>query len=102
MFALHVATVTDDYGRWHDAFAQAEGFRAGAGVTAYRVTRNLDDPTKVYVDLGFCAKEQAEHFIGVLQNVWDSNRSRCVARGHDRPQVREILDVHQYASSQHR
>ncbi|MDY6810740.1 MAG: hypothetical protein SW127_17245 [Actinomycetota bacterium] len=93
MYQLHVVALIDGYHDWHDAFAQAEPFRTAAGVTAYRVTQDVDDPGKVYVDLDFSAQEQAENFIGVLETIWSSPQSRCVSRGHDRPQVREIRET---------
>lgn len=81
MSILHIEHPISDLDTWsaaYDGFAQR---RRAAGVVAERVSRPVDDPRYVVIDLEFPTREQAESFLGFLRTqVWTSpERSPALA-----------------------
>ena len=52
---------------WKTAFDRDPVNRAASGVTAYRISRPVDDPHYVVVELDFDQREQAEALLANLQ-----------------------------------
>jgi hypothetical protein len=74
-----------DFATWKTAFERDPIGRERAGVLAYRVSRPLDDPKYVFLDLDFDSVEHARAFLARLeQEVW---ARREVSPGLDRSAV---------------
>ncbi|GAB93539.1 hypothetical protein [Gordonia rhizosphera] len=91
MYQLQVANTIDDFDSWRKAFDKFERVRADGGVRSYRVTRSVDDPTQVYVELDFDDLGHAQQYLPVLQKIWATPQSHSVLRGHGEPQIRETV-----------
>ena len=73
MFTLQIEHRIKDFGMWKTAFDRDPVNRAASGVTAYRISRPVDDPHYVVVELDFDQREQAEALLANLQaKVWNS------------------------------
>jgi hypothetical protein len=73
MTTLHIEHAIVDFDIWRAAFARFAGARAGAGVLRHRVSRPVDDPCYVVVDLDFATVEEARAFLAFLrETVWST------------------------------
>jgi hypothetical protein len=90
---LHIEHPITDYDTWSGAFARFADRRREAGVRRWRVTRPLDDPQYILVDLDFDSVEQARAFEGFLRaQVWTATANSPGLAGE--PATR-ILDLAQ-------
>jgi hypothetical protein len=73
MFTLQIEHKIKDFGMWKEAFDRDPVNRAASGVTTYRISRPVDDPHSVVVELDFEQRGQAEALLANLQaKVWNS------------------------------
>ncbi|WP_328946666.1 hypothetical protein OG259_39570 [Streptomyces sp. NBC_00250] len=73
MITLHIEHPITDYTVWKQAFDRFADARRDAGVLRHRVSRPVDDPAYVMVDLSFATAERAEGFLDFLRTrVWAS------------------------------
>ena len=73
MFTLQIEHGIKDFSMWKAAFDRDPVNRVASGVTAYRISRPVDDPLYVVVELDFEQREQAEALLANLQaKVWNS------------------------------
>ncbi len=94
---LHIENTVHDYATWKQAFDTFDRFRLDGGVRSHRVSRNVEDPHEVVVDLDFDTVEQAAAFAQRLQKVWATPRSRAELADHASAVVHEVLEEHQNA-----
>jgi hypothetical protein len=99
MITLHLENTIDDYDAWKAAFDRYDRARRDHHVRAYRVSRPVDDPTKVLIDLDFDAREDATAFVGVLEKIWQTPLSATVSSAHTAPELR-TLEEHQVPTAQ--
>ena len=73
MPTLHIEHAIVDFDLWQTAFARFAQARAGAGVLRHRVSRPVDDPRYVVVDLDFTTVDEARAFLAFLrEKVWST------------------------------
>jgi hypothetical protein len=70
MPTLHIEHPTPDFDTWKRAFDSDPAGRQRSGVRRYQVSRALDDPNYVMIDLEFDTREQAEGLLRVMQGIW--------------------------------
>ncbi|MGW5742892.1 hypothetical protein [Amycolatopsis sp. NPDC003861] len=92
MDTLRIDNKVDDYEQWKAAFDKFGHVRQEGGVPAYRVARNVDDPSQVSVDLDFTTRDEAGAFLEVLAKIWRTPQSRAVLVGHGTPQIHDVLE----------
>ena len=67
MYTLQIEHGIKDFGLWKAAFDRDPVNRAASGVTAHRISRPVDDPHYVVVELDFERRAQAEALLANLQ-----------------------------------
>jgi hypothetical protein len=73
MSTLHIEHPITDFTIWRAAFERLAPAREGAGMTAQRVRRPVDDDHYVIVDLEFPDQDRARGFLAFLeQKVWST------------------------------
>jgi hypothetical protein len=73
MFTLQIEHRIRDFGVWKTAFDRDPVNRSASGVTAHRISRPVDDPLYVLIELDFEQRGQAEALLANLQaKVWNS------------------------------
>ncbi|MFD4373830.1 hypothetical protein [Streptomyces sp. NPDC058486] len=73
MITLHIEHAITDYTVWKQAFDRFAEARRDAGVLRHRLSRPVDDPAYILVDLTFADAERAETFLNFLHtHVWPS------------------------------
>jgi hypothetical protein len=77
---VHLEHPVPDYEAWKAAFDADPLDRAGSGVLAYRVSRWVDDPGLVAVDLDFADRPTAERFRESLLRLWSTSLAMALIR----------------------
>ena len=91
MATLHVENLVHDFDGWKAAFDKFESFRAERGVRAYRVSRSVDEPNRVLVDLDFDSVADATTFREALERIWRTPQSKEQLVSHGTPDVLDVV-----------
>jgi hypothetical protein len=78
MATLHVENTVHDYDEWKAVFDKFEKFRADNGMRSYRLSRYVDEPTKVTVDMEFDSEQDASAFREKLIQIRTTPQSKSV------------------------
>jgi hypothetical protein len=93
MHILHVEhDASPNYDAWKQAFDSDPLGRQQSGVRRYWVSRAIDDPNHVMIDLMFETQEEAEGFRASLRDMWqrgDSPMRNPSARTVELAEMRE-------------
>ena len=90
MFTLQIEHRIKDFATWKAAFDRDPVNRAASGVTAYRITRPVDDPHSVVVELDFERRQEAEALLANLQaKVWNSAEAAPALEGTPKTRILE-------------
>ena len=82
MYTLQIEHQIRDFDLWKTAFDRDPVNRAASGVTAHRISRPVDDPQYVVVELDFEQQDQAEALLAKLRaNVWNSPAAAPALQG---------------------
>ena len=92
MFTLQIEHAIKDFDMWKAAFDRDPVDRAGSGVRAHRISRPVDDPHFVVVELDFESRDQAEALLAKLQEkVWNSPDVAPALSGAPKTRVVEVV-----------
>ena len=94
MITLHIEHPVHDFASWKAAFDSDPADRKGAGVRRYVISRPLDRPLYVLIDLEFDDRERAEKMLAVLENVWQTPRARGAVSGEIATAILERVEAH--------
>jgi hypothetical protein len=93
MFTLQIEHAIKDFDMWKAAFDRDPVDRAGTGVLAHRISRPVDDPHNVVVELDFEGQEQAEGLLAKLQDkVWSSPDVAPALSSAPKTRIVEVVD----------
>jgi len=84
-----------DFDAWKAAFDRDPAGRERSGVRRYRISRPLDDPAYVMIDLDFDSLDAAEAFLVTMRGVWQSPQAALALLGS--PQTRIVEEVESIA-----
>lgn len=93
MITLHIENTIADYDAWKAAFDRYDRARRDHHVRAYRISRPVDDPATVHVDLDFDTREDAAAFVQVLEKIWQTPLSAAVSTTHAAPELRTLEEA---------
>jgi hypothetical protein len=88
MPTLRIEHSVPDFAGWKRAFDGDPADRKGSGVRRYQVSRSVEDPNFVMIDLEFDSLADAEGLLAKMRHVWNGE-GRNVMRN---PQAR-IVDT---------
>ena len=94
MVTLHIEHPIFDFARWKNAFDSDPVNREKSGVRRYQISRPIDDPNYVMIDLEFDTTGKAEALLAAMRNVWRNVDGKIMAN----PQVRivEVVETKVY------
>lgn len=93
MTTLRIENSVTDFSTWKAAFDAYADVRTRMGVRRWRVTRMIEDPLHVYVDLDFDGAGEAEAFAEFLvEKVWPTPRSQAALTRHHPPVLLELIE----------
>jgi hypothetical protein len=91
---LHIEHPISDLPTWLRAFEGFADARRGAGVVRERISRPVDDPQVIVIDLEFDTVQQASAFLEFLRTrVWISRQHSPALAGEPRTQILDSLDT---------
>ena len=70
MPTLRIEHSVPDYDGWKRAFDGDPADRKGRGVRRYQISRSVEDPNYVMIDLEFDTQGEAEGLLQVMRGVW--------------------------------
>lgn len=70
MPTLRIQHSVPSFEGWKRAFDSDPADRKGSGVRRYSVSRSVDDPSMVMIDLEFDSVEDARRLLTKLESVW--------------------------------
>ena len=70
MPTLRIEHSVPDYEGWKRAFDSDPADRRGHGVRRYTVSRSVEDPGYVMIDLEFDSQVDAERLLETMRGVW--------------------------------
>lgn len=91
MTTVHVQNTVRDFETWKSNFDKYERFRAEHGVQRYRVSRGVDDPRRVIVDLEFAEDAAAQAFLPKLGQIMASPQAKEQLVGHEQPRLYRMV-----------
>lgn len=92
MLTVHIENTVHDFDAWKTAFDKFDRFRVDQGMRAYRVSRQVDDPHKVSVDLDFDSVDEARAFRGALEQIWRTPQSKELLVAHEEPRLYDVVE----------
>lgn len=92
MVTVHVENTVRDFDAWKAVFDKFDRFRVDQGMRSYRMSRRLDDPQKVFVDLDFDSVDEATAFRGALEQIWRTPQSKEHLVSHETPTLFEVVE----------
>ena len=92
MATLHVENTVRDFDEWKAVFDKFDRFRVEKGMRGYRMSRLVDDPNTITVDLDFDSVEDATAFRGALAQIWTTPQSQEQMVSHNEPKVYEVVE----------
>jgi hypothetical protein len=95
MATLHIENTVKDFDEWKAVFDKFDRFRAEKGMRAYRMSRRVDDPNNVVVDLDFDSVEEATAFRGALEQIWRTPQSKEQVVTHEAPLLYDVVEQRQ-------
>jgi hypothetical protein len=97
MATLRIENTVKDFDEWKAVFDKFDRFRAEKGMRAYRMSRRVDEPNVVVVDLDFDSVEAATAFGGALEQIWRTPQSKDELVSHETPRLYEVVEVRRVA-----
>jgi hypothetical protein len=80
MTTLRIEHPITDFEVWREAYGRFAAQRQAAGASNERVSRPIDDPCYVLIDLDFRTSEEAAQFLAFLQTrVWGTDNAPALA-----------------------
>lgn len=70
MIVLHIEHTVSDFDQWKASFDSFAELRQQTGVRRFVISRLLDRPDTVMIDLEFDSLSQAQALLGTVQTVW--------------------------------
>lgn len=94
MYIVKIEHPVPSYDGWKAAFDGDPAGRERSGVRRYRISRSVDDPNYVMIDLEFDSRGEAEAFLAVMREI----RGRVQGTIIMSPQARivEIVESKEY------
>jgi ribosomal protein L35AE/L33A len=70
MYVLRIEHPVPDFDGWKEAFDSDPIGREKSGVRRYQISRSVDDPNYVMIDLEFDSTREAEALLAAMREVW--------------------------------
>jgi len=89
MVTLQIEHPTANFDGWKKVFNSDPAGREKGGVVRYKISRKVEDPNYVIIDLDFDTLNEAEDFLSALRNFWGRVDGKVITN----PQARIIEEV---------
>jgi len=93
MTTLHIEHAIKDFDAWKAAFDSDPARRAESGVRRYVISRPVDQPLHVMIDLEFDDRRRAEALLAVMEKVWRSPQATAALNGPVQTRILERVEA---------
>ncbi len=94
MYILHIEHPVPDFEGWKKAFNSDPVGRVRSGVRRYWISRAVDDPNHVSIDLEFATESEAAGLLAAMRAVWARVQGQIMMNPQAR--IAEIVETLQY------
>ncbi|MGE5602467.1 MAG: hypothetical protein ACM30E_05425 [Nitrososphaerales archaeon] len=94
MYILHIEHPVHDFEGWKKAFDSDPVGRIQSGVRRYWISRPVDDPNHVSIDLEFASQSEAAGLLAAMRKVWARVEGQIIM--NPRAEIAEVVETHQY------
>ena len=88
---VRIEHAVPDFDKWKEAFDRDPANRKGSGVHRYQISRRVNEPDYVMIDLEFANLDEARAFLDTMQRLW-SGAGKAVMR-NPRACIAEVFEV---------
>jgi ribosomal protein L35AE/L33A len=92
MAMLRIENTVKDFDEWKAVFDKFDRFRVEKRMRGYRMSRQVDDPNTVVVDLDFDTVEDATEFRGAIEQIWSTPQSKEQLVSHAVPRLYDLVE----------
>ncbi len=96
MIILHIEHAIRDFDTWKKAFESDPAGRQRSGVHRYQISRPIDDPNYVMIDLAFENTTAAEALLATMRQVWQSAAAAPALAGSPQARIVEVVESKEY------
>lgn len=96
VFTVRIDHHVHDFAAWKAAFDRDPARRQASGVWRYRISRKVDDPALVTIDLEFDTAGKAERFLAAMRAVWQGPGATAVLRDGPQAQIVRVVERREY------
>ena len=89
---VHIEHPVHDYARWKAAFDSDPIGRQRGGVRRYRISRAVDDPLLVIIDLEFEDLPTAQTFRQALDRMWQTPQAQTPLANVPTARIEEVTE----------
>jgi hypothetical protein len=90
---VHIEHPVHDYARWKAAFDSDPIGRQRGGVRRYRISRAVDDPLLVIIDLEFDDIPTAQTFRQALDRMWQTPQAQAALASGPTARIEEVAEA---------
>jgi hypothetical protein len=94
MIILQIEHPVASFDGWKKVFESDPVGREKGGVKRYRISRKVDDPNFVIVDLEFDDLSSAKNFLGGLRKMWGNVTGSVINNPQGR--IIEVVESYEY------
>lgn len=94
MYILRIEHPVPNYDGWKKAFDSDPVDRKKSGVRRYQISRSVDDPNYVMIDLEFDTLSQAEALLAAMRVVW--GRVQGTVMTNPQARIVETAEIKEY------
>lgn len=94
MYILRIEHSVPNYDGWKKAFDSDPVDRKKSGVRRYQISRSVDDPNYVMIDLEFDTLSQAEALLAAMRVVW--GRVQGTVMTNPQARIVEAAEIKEY------
>lgn len=94
MYILRIEHSVPNYDGWKKAFDSDPVDRKKSGVRRYQISRSVDDPNYVMIDLEFDTLSQAEALLAAMRVVW--GRVQGTVMTNPQARIVEVAEIKEY------
>jgi hypothetical protein len=91
MPVVRIEHTVPDFEKWKRAFDSDPADRKGSGVRRYQISRPVNQPDYVMIDLEFTNLGEAEAFLNTMQRLWSGAGSAVMH--NPRVCIAEVFEV---------
>lgn len=92
MATLHIENTVRDFESWKAVFDKFDRLRADQKMRSYRLSRHVEDPNEVTIDMDFDTIEDATAFRGALEKIWATPQSQEQLVAHAAPRLLDLVE----------